>query len=68
MTTEKEARLKQLYPEDILSISKMLTDGELTLLEELNHLLESKYRKDINQHWVNATVPEDYFKDIGDLN
>ncbi len=68
MTTEKEARLKKLYPEDILSISKMLTDGELTLLEELNHLLESKYRKDINQHWINATVPEDYFKDIGNLN
>jgi hypothetical protein len=25
-------------------------------------LLESKYRENINQHWIDATVPEDYFK------
>ncbi|EPC7216057.1 acyl-CoA dehydrogenase family protein [Staphylococcus pseudintermedius] len=68
MTTDKKTTLKQLYPEDILSIAKGLTDGEVTLLQQLNDLLESKYRQDINQHWVDATVPEDYFHDIGNLN
>ncbi|MFB3186287.1 acyl-CoA dehydrogenase FadE [Staphylococcus pseudintermedius] len=68
MTTDKKNTLKQLYPEDILSIAKDLTDGEVALLQQLNDLLESKYRQDINQHWVNATVPEDYFQDIGNLN
>ncbi|EPE1978250.1 acyl-CoA dehydrogenase family protein [Staphylococcus pseudintermedius] len=68
MTTDKKNTLKQLYPEDILSIAKGLTDGEVALLQQLNDLLESKYRQDINQHWVDATVPEDYFQDIGKLN
>ncbi|HAR6075595.1 TPA: glutaryl-CoA dehydrogenase [Staphylococcus pseudintermedius] len=68
MTTDKKNTLKQLYPEDILSIAKGLTDGEVVLLQQLNDLLESKYRQDINQHWVDATVPEDYFQDIGNLN
>ncbi|HAR6170133.1 TPA: acyl-CoA dehydrogenase family protein [Staphylococcus pseudintermedius] len=68
MTTDKKNTLKQLYPEDILSIAKDLTDGEVALLQQLNDLLESKYRQDINQHWVDATVPEDYFQDIGNLN
>ncbi|EGQ4058712.1 glutaryl-CoA dehydrogenase [Staphylococcus pseudintermedius] len=68
MTTDKKNTLKQLYPEDILSIVKGLTDGEVALLQQLNDLLESKYRQDINQHWVDATVPEDYFQDIGNLN
>ncbi|HGH0898985.1 TPA: acyl-CoA dehydrogenase family protein [Staphylococcus pseudintermedius] len=68
MTTDKKTTLKQLYPEDILSIAKGLTDGEVALLQQLNDLLESKYRQDINQHWVDATVPEDYFHDIGNLN
>ncbi|HGH0775752.1 TPA: acyl-CoA dehydrogenase family protein [Staphylococcus pseudintermedius] len=68
MTTDKKNTLKQLYPEDILSIAKGLTDGEAALLQQLNDLLESKYRQDINQHWVDATVPEDYFQDIGNLN
>ncbi|WP_330988936.1 acyl-CoA dehydrogenase family protein [Staphylococcus pseudintermedius] len=68
MTTDKKTTLKQLYPEDILSIAKGLTDGEVALLQQLNDLLESKYRQNINQHWVDATVPEDYFQDIGNLN
>ncbi|KZK21993.1 acyl-CoA dehydrogenase family protein [Staphylococcus pseudintermedius] len=68
MTTDKKTTLKQLYPEDILSIAKGLTDGEVALLQQLNDLLESKYRQDINQHWIDATVPEDYFQDIGNLN
>ncbi|PTG55538.1 glutaryl-CoA dehydrogenase [Staphylococcus chromogenes] len=67
MTNQNDI-LKTLYPEDILSIAKDLTDGELELLQQLNDLLEQKYRKDINRHWVDATVPEDFFKDIGNLN
>lgn len=66
--TNRNDILKTLYPEDVLSIAKDLTDGELELLQQLNDLLEEKYRKDINRHWVDATVPEDFFKDIGDLN
>ncbi|UXS75657.1 acyl-CoA dehydrogenase FadE [Staphylococcus chromogenes] len=66
--TNRNEILKTLYPEDILSIAKDLTDGELELLQQLNDLLEQKYRKDINRHWVDATVPENFFKDIGNLN
>lgn len=66
--TNRNDILKTLYPEDVLSIAKDLTDGELELLQQLNDLLEQKYRKDINRHWVDATVPEDFFKDIGHLN
>lgn len=66
--TNRNDILKTLYPEDVLSIAKDLTDGELELLQQLNDLLEQKYRKDINHHWVDATVPEDFFKDIGNLN
>lgn len=66
--TNRNDILKTLYPEDVLSIAKDLTDGELELLQQLNDLLEQKYRKDINRHWVDATVPEDFFKDIGNLN
>ncbi|MCO4328647.1 acyl-CoA dehydrogenase family protein [Staphylococcus hyicus] len=66
--TNRETLLNTLYPEDILNIAKDLTDGELELLKQLNELLEQKYRKDVNRHWVNATVPEDFFEDIGKLN
>ncbi|MCD8904094.1 acyl-CoA dehydrogenase family protein [Staphylococcus chromogenes] len=66
--TNRNDILKTLYPEDVLSIAKDLTNGELELLQQLNDLLEQKYRKDINRHWVDATVPEDFFKDIGNLN
>lgn len=30
-------------------------------------LLETKYRKDLNKHWSNATVPEGFFEDMGKL-
>ena len=66
--TNQNTIVNTLYPEDVLSIAKDLTDGELELLQQLNDLLEQKYRKDINRHWVDATVPEDFFKDIGNLN
>lgn len=68
MTFEKETVLKTLFPEDVLSIAKGLTDGEVEFLQQVDSLLESKYRENINQHWIDATVPEDYFKDAGELN
>lgn len=67
MSTKKEL-LKELYPEDILNISKDLTEGEVQFLKQLNDLLEDKYRDSINEHWINATVPEDFFDDLGKLN
>ena len=66
MENRKEV-LKQLYPEDILNISKELTDGEVEFLRQLVELLETKYRKDLNQHWADATVPEGFFEDMGKL-
>ncbi|WP_239734574.1 acyl-CoA dehydrogenase family protein [Mammaliicoccus sp. G-M28] len=60
--------LKEIFPEDILNISKDLTEGEVKFLKQLNDLLEEKYRPTINEHWVNATVPEDFFDDMGKLN
>lgn len=66
--TEKEQILKELYPEDILNNAKELTEGEVKFLKQLDDLLESKYRDSINNHWANATVPEDFFDDMGKLN
>nr|WP_263314641.1 acyl-CoA dehydrogenase family protein [Mammaliicoccus sp. Marseille-Q6498] len=67
MTTKNEL-LKELFPEDMLNISKELTEGEVKFLKQLNDLLEEKYRSTINEHWVNATVPEEFFDDMGKLN
>lgn len=67
MSTKQEL-LKELYPEDLLSISKELTEGEVQFLKQLNDMLEEKYRDSINEHWINATVPEDFFNDMGKLN
>ncbi|RIN33383.1 glutaryl-CoA dehydrogenase [Staphylococcus succinus] len=64
----KEELIQALYPEDILSVAKDLTEGEVKLLKQLNDLLEEKYRDSINEHWVNATEPEDYFEELGQLN
>lgn len=66
--TTKEAMIQELYPEDILSVAKDLTEGEVKLLKQINDFLESKYRDSINNHWVNATEPEDYFKELGKFN
>ena len=66
--TEKEQMLKELYPEDLMNVSKELTEGEVKFLKQLDDLLESKYRDSINDHWVNATVPEDFFEEMGKLN
>ncbi|PTJ84139.1 glutaryl-CoA dehydrogenase [Staphylococcus succinus] len=64
----KEELIQELYPEDILSVAKDLTEGEVKLLKQLNDLLEEKYRDSINEHWINATEPEDYFEELGKLN
>lgn len=66
--SEKIETLKELYPEDLMNVSHELTDGEVKFLKQLNDLLESKYRESINDHWANATVPEDFFDDMGKLN
>lgn len=67
MTTKTEM-LQELFPEDILKVSAELTEGEVNFLKQVDDLLESKYREDINQHWVDATVPEGFFEDMGELN
>lgn len=66
--TEKTQILKELYPEDILNNANELTEGEVKFLKQLDDLLESKYRDSINDHWANATVPEEFFDDMGKLN
>lgn len=66
MENRKEV-LEKLYPEDLLKISSELTDGEVEFLSQLVELLETKYRKGLNQHWADATVPEGFFEDMGKL-
>lgn len=66
MENRKEL-IKKLYPEDLLKISDGLTDGELKFLSQMVEMLESKYRKDLNRHWADATVPEGFFEDMGKL-
>ena len=39
MSTKLET-LKALFPEDVLNISKQLTEGEVKFLKQLNDLLE----------------------------
>lgn len=36
MTFEKETVLKTLFPEDVLSIAKGLTDGEVEFLQQVD--------------------------------
>ena len=64
----KQSLLEELYPEDRMNISKDLTEGEVQFLKQLNDLLEDKYRESINEHWMNATVPEEFFNDMGKLD
>ncbi|MEZ2459285.1 acyl-CoA dehydrogenase family protein [Salinicoccus roseus] len=64
----KDELLKELYPEDLLNVSKELTEGEVKFLKQLNDLLESKYRDSINDHWINATIPEGFFEEMGKLD
>ncbi len=64
----KDELLKELYPEDLLNVSKELTEGEVKFLKQLNDLLESKYRGSINDHWINATIPEGFFEEMGKLD
>ncbi len=59
---KKKQSLKTLFPEDVLSIAKGLTDGEVEFLQQVDSLLESKYRENINQHWIDATVPRTILK------
>ncbi|KKK35849.1 glutaryl-CoA dehydrogenase [Salinicoccus sediminis] len=66
--TTKDELLKELYPEDLLNVSKELTEGEVKFLKQLNDLLESKYRDSINDHWINATIPEGFFEEMGKLD
>src|SRR5699024_8184914 len=66
--TEKDKVLKELYPEDMLNISTELTECEVKFLQQLYEMLETKYRDSITDQWVNATVPEDFFYDMGKLN
>lgn len=66
--TAKEEMLKELYPEDLLNISKGLTEGEAKFLKQLDDLLEEKYRGSINEHWINATAPEGFFEEMGKLD
>ena len=63
----REKLLQELFPEDTLKFSSELSDGELEFLRQLVELLETKYRKDLNDHWANATVPEGFFEDMGKL-
>ena len=53
MTFEKETVLKTLFPEDVLSIAKGLTDGEVEFLQQVDSLLESKYPRTILKIWEN---------------
>lgn len=64
----KDELLKELYPEDLLNVSEELTEGEVKFLKQLNDLLESKYRDSINDHWINATIPEGFFEEMGKLD
>ena len=63
----REAVLKELFPEDILKISSGLTDGEIEVLKQLVELLESKYRSGLNDAWVTETEPKGFFEDMGKL-
>lgn len=65
--TKREETLKQLFPEDVLKLSRDLSDGEVEFLRQLVELLETKYRPGLAKNWANAEVPEGFFEDMGKL-
>lgn len=60
----REDVLKELFPEDILKLSKDLSDGEIEFLRQMVDMLETKYRPNLAKNWANAEVPEGFFEDI----
>lgn len=57
--------IKELYPEDLYGYAKGLTDGEVTILQNVRKVIEEKVRPVINEHWEKATFPFDEFYMIG---
>src|SRR5699024_10464038 len=54
---QKEKILKELYPEDMFEYGKVLTTGEVEVLQHTRKIIEEKIRPVINEHWEAATFP-----------
>lgn len=68
---DKLAVLKELYPEDLLGLSRKLTDGEVEVLRELRKALEEEVQPVISQYWDKAEFPTfiyDLYKRVGVMN
>lgn len=63
----RENVLKELFPEDVLKLSRDLSDGEVEFLRQMVEMLETKYRPGLAKNWANAEVPEGFFEDMGKL-
>ena len=63
----REEVLKELFPEDVLKLSRDLSDGEVEFLRQMVEMLETKYRPNLAKNWANAEVPEGFFEDMGNI-
>lgn len=54
---DKLAKLKELYPEDLLGLARKLTDGEVDVLYNLRQELEKEIQPVIAEYWDKAEFP-----------
>ena len=69
--TDKLEMLKELYPEDLLGLSRKLTDGEVEVLYNLRKELEKEVKPVIAKYWDKAEFPVfiyDLYRRVGIMN
>ncbi|AQP54007.1 glutaryl-CoA dehydrogenase [Vagococcus penaei] len=67
----KLEKLQELYPEDLLGLSKKLTDGEVEVLYNLRKELEKDIQPVIAEYWDKAEFPTqvyDLYSRVGVMN
>ena len=54
---DKLTKLQELYPEDLLGLSKKLTTGEVEVLYNLRQALEKDIQPVMAEYWDKAEFP-----------
>lgn len=63
----KLEKLQELYPEDLLHYSEVLTEKEVERLVQLRAVLEEKIEPVLEGHWKQETFPFEEFQAVIDL-
>ncbi|MGX6961965.1 acyl-CoA dehydrogenase family protein [Vagococcus xieshaowenii] len=62
----RSEKLKEMYPFDMYAYANGLTEGELTVLQNLRHFLETDVKPVVNEYWEKADFPFEIFKGIAE--